>query len=157
MNQLFISRGAKILNCKGKIDWLSWAAYSRKLYVFGNVRASETYEKVLVTSCLTRPRESFVCRLELYLKSRDEQRCQKSKCREALRIRLCGYFRPPCLILFTSGPPFCGRHKVCTSLTSFLPISSRLVRRRIATPFVRCSLSRQSVTHMCSLAFSHKY
>ena len=48
-----MSRSAKVLNFEINIDWLGWTAYSRKLYVFGNVSASERYEKVRVSSSLT--------------------------------------------------------------------------------------------------------
>ena len=57
MNKFFIRRGAKILNFKGKIDWLGWAAYSRKLDVFGNVRTWERYEKFQFPSYWTSPHD----------------------------------------------------------------------------------------------------
>ena len=71
MKKNFINRGAKILLFQRKDRLTRLAAYSRELYIFGNVRTSERYEKVRFPSYLTRSRESLVCRLELYLKSRD--------------------------------------------------------------------------------------
>ena len=135
--------GAKILLFQRKDRLTRLADYSHELYISGNVRTSEKYEKARFPSYLTRSRESLVCRLELYLKSRDLQRCYKSKCRNDLSTRLYGYFRPPYLNLLTSGPPLCRRHKVCTNLTPFLPMSSRFARRRFATPRMLCLLLLQ--------------
>ena len=43
---IFISRGEKLLLFQRKDRLTRLAAYSRKLYIFGNIRTSEKYEKV---------------------------------------------------------------------------------------------------------------